>query len=424
VGDEVLIAGGGIAGLSLALTLHQIGVKARVFEAVAEMRPLGVGVNLQPNAVRELFDLGIGAEALGAVGLPAREWALVGLNGNDIHAEPRGTYAGYRWPQYAVHRGAFHMALYRTVLERLGEDAVVTGARATGYAQDAAGVTLHLAHADGTASEAHGTLLVAADGIHSALRAQMHPEAGPVHWGGVLMWRGTVRAKPIRTGASFVGLGTGRTRVVLYPISAPDADGIALINWIAELTVEHAGGWTEDRWFRPAEIGDFIHHFDAFRYPWLDVPELLSRAEAAWMNPMIDRDPLPTWVAGRVALIGDAAHAMYPTGSNGASQAIVDARVIGAQILAHGLSAQALAAYDAALCGPVSALQVRNRQAGPFGLLDLVDERSGGVFEDIDEVVPPEERATFIAGYKRAAGLAMEALNAAPPTIAPGARLA
>jgi 2-polyprenyl-6-methoxyphenol hydroxylase-like FAD-dependent oxidoreductase len=176
--DPVLIAGGGIAGLSLALTLHQIGVPARVFEAVEEMKPLGVGINLQPNAVRELFDLGIGAEVLDRVGLPAREWALVGLNGNDIHAEPRGLEAGYNWPQYAVHRGAFHMALHEAVVERLGPEAVVLGARATGYAQDADGVTLRLSHADGTMSEARGALLIGADGIHSNLRAQMHPVRG------------------------------------------------------------------------------------------------------------------------------------------------------------------------------------------------------------------------------------------------------
>jgi 2-polyprenyl-6-methoxyphenol hydroxylase-like FAD-dependent oxidoreductase len=423
VADGVLIAGGGIAGLSLALTLHQIGVPARVFEAASEIRPLGVGINLQPNAVRELFDLGLGAEVLDRVGLPAREWALVGLNGNDIHAEPRGIEAGYRWPQYAVHRGAFHMALYEAVLERLGEGAVVTGARARGYTQDADGVTLHLSRAGGTHSEARGALLIGADGIHSAIRAQMHPDQGPIHWGGALMWRGTVRARPLRTGSSFVGLGTGRQRMVIYPISHPDAEGRALINWIAEVTVDSTGGWSGERWFEPAEIGDFVHHFEAFRYPWLDVPDLLAASGAAWMNPMIDRDPVPTWVEGRVALMGDAAHAMYPTGSNGASQAIVDARVIGAKMLEHGIRPEALAGFDADLCGPVSELVLRHRNAGPFGLLDIVDERCGGVFDDIDEVIPPDERAAFIAGYKAAAGFAIDRLNAAPPTIAPGARL-
>ena len=421
--DEVFIAGGGIAGLSLALTLHQIGVPARVLEAASEMKPLGVGINLQPNAVRELFDLGINADVLDRVGLPAREWALVGLNGNDIHAEPRGLDAGYHWPQYAVHRGAFHMALYEAVLDRLGPATVVTGARATKYAQDEDGVTLHLAHADGASSVMRGALLIGADGIHSTIRGQMHPEQGPIHWGGALMWRGTVRAEPLRTGSSFVGLGTGKQRMVIYPISRPDADGKALINWIAEVTVDSTGGWTGDRWFEAAEIGDFVHHFDAFRYPWLDVPAFLAASEAAWMNPMIDRDPIPTWVDGRVALMGDAAHAMYPTGSNGASQAIIDARTIGAMMLQHGVGAAALSAYDAALCGPVSDLVLRNRNAGPFGLLDIVDDRSGGVFDDIDDVIPAEERAAFIADYKAAAGYAIDRLNAAPQTIPDGATI-
>jgi 5-methylphenazine-1-carboxylate 1-monooxygenase len=111
-------------------------VPARIHEAASEIRPLGVGINLQPNAVRELFDLGLGAEVLDRVGLPAKEWALVGLNGNDIHAEPRGLDAGYRWPQYAVHRGAFTWRFSpQAVRDRLGEGAVVTGARAQGYTQ-------------------------------------------------------------------------------------------------------------------------------------------------------------------------------------------------------------------------------------------------------------------------------------------------
>jgi 2-polyprenyl-6-methoxyphenol hydroxylase-like FAD-dependent oxidoreductase len=422
--QPVLIAGGGIGGLSLALTLHQIGVEAHVIEAAREMKPLGVGVNLQPNAVRELYDMGLGAEVLGAVGLPAREWALVGLNGREVYAEPRGTLAGYRWPQYAVHRGAFHMALYEAARDRLGADAITLGARVTGYAQDAEGVTAEVSHAGGSRSELRGALLVGADGIHSGVRAQMHPDDPGVQWGGAIMWRGTVRAKPLRTGASFVGLGTHRHRMVIYPISEPDAEGRALINWIAEVTVDPSHGWQQDGWFRPVEIAEFAHHFEGFRYDWLDVPEMLAQADCAYENPMIDREPLPTWVEGRVALMGDAAHAMYPTGSNGASQAIVDARTIGAMMLDHGVTPAALAAYDEKLCAPVSAVQTRNRGAGPFGLLNLLDERCGGVFEDIDAVIPPEERAAFMAGYKTAAGFAMEALNAAPPTIQPGARVA
>jgi 2-polyprenyl-6-methoxyphenol hydroxylase-like FAD-dependent oxidoreductase len=421
----VIIAGGGIGGLVTALTLHQIGVPCVVIEAVREMKPLGVGINLQPNAVRELEDLGIPAAALDRVGVPAREWALVGLNGNDIYSEPRGVLAGYRWPQYAVHRGALHVMLYNEAVERLGRDAVRLGRRVTGYAVTATGVTATVEVAGGGTETIDGTLVIGADGIHSAVRAQMHPTQPPIHWGGAVMWRGTTWARPIRSGASFVGLGTHRHRVVFYPISHPDpATGLAMINWIAEVTMDNAEGWSQRGWFREVPVSDFIHHFDGWTWDWLDVPALLRAADGAYENPMIDRDPVPTWVDGPVALLGDAAHAMYPTGSNGASQAIVDARVLGAAMVAHGVTPAALAAYNEKLCGPISQLILRNRGAGPFGLLNLVDERCGGTFDNIDDVIPPAERTAFMAGYKAAAGFAVEQLNAAPPTIAPGAKAA
>ncbi|MDF2373981.1 MAG: flavin-dependent oxidoreductase [Rhizobiaceae bacterium] len=417
----VLIAGGGIGGLALALTLHQIGVRPIVFESVRQMRPLGVGINIQPNAVRELLDLGIGRDELDQVGLPALEWALVGMNGQDIYSETRGLEAGYKWPQYAMHRGQFHMLLYRKLIERAGSDAVRLGARVTGYEKNDDGtVTAIVESQDGQTHHVTGTLLVGADGIHSAVRAQMHADQPPIHWGGALMWRGTTRARPIRTGSSFIGLGTHRQRMVIYPISHPDPDGLALINWIAEVTVDDPGA-RDSGWFKPVEIDAFIHHFEDWKYDWLDVPALLRGADIAYENPMIDRDPVSTWRDGPVALLGDAAHAMYPTGSNGASQAIMDARVLGAKFVNQGVNADALAAYDDALCGPISELILRNRGAGPFGLLNMVDERCGGTFENIDDVIAPEERTAFMAGYKAAAGFAIEKLNNAPATIGPGA---
>ncbi|MGJ4941323.1 flavin-dependent oxidoreductase [Bradyrhizobium sp. HKCCYLS1011] len=421
----VIIAGGGIGGLATALTLQQIGVPCVVYEGVREMRPLGVGINLQPNAVRELYELGISADDLDRVGLPAKEWALVGLNGNDIYSEPRGLSAGYSWPQYAVHRGHFHLLLYRTLIERAGRDSVRLGSRVHAYVKNADGtVTALIEHADGSTSKARGRLLIGADGIHSAVRAEMHPTQPPIHWGGAVMWRGVTRAKPIRTGASFVGLGTHRHRVVIYPISHPDPKtGLALINWIAEVTMDNTEGWKQTGWFRQVPVSDFAHHFEGWTYDWLDVPALIAGAESAYENPMIDRDPIPTWVDGPVALLGDAAHAMYPTGSNGASQAIVDARVLGAAMLDHGVTPAALAAYDEKLCGPISQVILRNRGAGPFGLLNMVDERCGGTFTNIDDVIPPAERDAFMAGYKKAAGFAIEQLNTAPRTIAEGARV-
>jgi 5-methylphenazine-1-carboxylate 1-monooxygenase len=257
------------------------------------------------------------------------------------------------------------------------------------------------------------------------VRAQMHPAQPPIQWGGAIMWRGTTPGAPIRSGASFVGLGTHRQRVVFYPISPPDpATGLATINWIAEITVDNSRGLRDGDWNEQVAIDSFIHHFEGWRYDWLDVPAMLRGADEVFEYPMIDRDPVSTWVEGRVALLGDAAHVMYPTGSNGASQAIVDARVLGATMIEHGVTSAALRAYDRKLCAEISGVILRNRGAGPFGLLNLLEERCGGVFDDIDNVIPAKEREEFMSRYRSAAGFAREKLNAAPPIIAPGARVA
>ena len=424
--QPVLIAGGGIGGLALGLTLHQIGVPFTIFETVPDLRPLGVGISVQPNAVRELMDLGLTEADLDQVGVQTQEWALVGLNGHDVYAEPRGRYAGYDWPQYSAHRGKLQMLLYQVLLDRAGPGVIRLGQRVTGYEQAGDGtVTAIVTDAAGTETRETGALLIGADGLHSRVRAQMHPDQPPIQWGGAVMWRGTSRARPVRSGSSFVGLGTHRHRLVFYPISPADPEtGLAEINWIAEVTMDNAEGWTSGDWNKKAELHEFLHHFEDWRHDWLDVPALLSGAEAVYEYPMIDRDPVPTWQDGRVALLGDAAHVMYPTGSNGASQAIVDGRVLGAALVDHGLGPQALAAYDAKLCKPISELVLRNRGAGPFGLLNMLDDRCGGTFEHIDDVLPAEERAAFMAGYKAAAGLAIETLNAAPPILPAGARVA
>ena len=422
----VLIAGGGIGGLSVALTLHGIGVPCLVLEAVPALKPLGVGINLQPNAVRELYEMGFAAADLDAIGVQTQEWALVGLNGKDVYSEPRGLKAGYRWPQYSVHRGGLQMLLYRATVARLGADAVRTGLRVTGYRNHAGGITAVAEAADGKRHEIEGSLLIGADGLHSAVRAQMHPRQPPIQWGGAIMWRGVTRGVPIRTGASFVGLGTHRQRVVFYPISRPDpASGLADINWIAEITVDNAGGWQNGDWNKRVRHEVFIHHFERWTHDWIDIPAMLRGTDDVWEYPMIDRDPVPTWVDrgadGRVALLGDAAHVMYPTGSNGGSQAIIDARVLGAAMLARGVTRAALEDYDAKLCKDVSALVLRNRGAGPFGLLNLLDERCGGMFDQIDDVIPRAERDEFMRAYRTAAGFAMEQLNRSPPILARGA---
>ena len=424
--ETVLIAGGGIGGLATALTLHQIGVPCQVYESVPELKALGVGINIQPNAVRELFDLGLDAAKLDRIGVQAKEWALVGLNGKDVYAEPRGLEAGYQWPQYSVHRGKLQMLLLQAVYDRLGPGAVQLGCTVTGYRnhQGNGGVTALIRDQDGQSSEVDGAMLIGADGLHSAVRAQMHPEQPPIQWGGQIMWRGTTQDVPIRTKASFVGLGTHSHRLVFYPISAPDQEtGLATINWIAEIMVDNSEGWISGDWNRQVAVEDFIHHFTDWNYNWLDVPGMLRGADTVYEYPMIDRDPVSTWVDGAVALLGDAAHVMYPVGSNGASQAIVDARVLGSALVRHGVNRQALTAYDEQLCDDISAVVLRNRKQGPFGILGILDDRCDGVFDDIDDVIPREELDEFMSAYKRSAGFAMESLNSSPPTIAAGARV-
>jgi 2-polyprenyl-6-methoxyphenol hydroxylase-like FAD-dependent oxidoreductase len=318
------------------------------------------------------------------------------------------------------------MLLYRTAVERLGVDAVRSGMESPGYRnhETGCGVTALIRTRDGECQELDDALLIGADGLHSAVRAQMHPDQPPIQWGGAIMWRGTTPGVPIRTGASFVGVGTHRHRVVFYPISEADTvTGLATINWIAEITVDNSGGWGDGDWNKKVAVDDFIHHFQDWNYDWLDVPAMLRGADEVFEYPMIDRDPVPTWVDGHVALLGDAAHVMYPTGSNGASQAVMDARVLGAALLEHAVTPRALQAYDAQLCGDISAVVLRNRGAGPFGLLNLLDERCGGVFDDIDAVIPPAERDEFMSRYRVAAGLAKEKLNGSPSIIPPGARV-
>ncbi len=417
---SILIAGGGIAGLSLGLTLHQIGVPFHIYESAAELRPMGVGINLQPNAVRELLDLGLGEE-LEAIGVQTRQLGFYSKLGNTIWEEPRGRGAGYAWPQYSVHRGALQMMLYRTLLERAGPGCITTGTRAVGFETTAEGAALLLA--GGTRAE--GTLVVAADGIHSALRAQMVPDEGAPIWNGRILWRATTRAPEFKGGAAMAMIGHDQLRLVAYPISAPDADGLVTMNWIAEKSFDPAAPWRREDWNRPADITEFLPDFEDWRFDWIDVPALIRGADVVYEYPMVDRDPLAHWTIGRVTLMGDAAHPTYPIGSNGASQAIVDARIIGAQLLAHGLTPTALQAYEDAVRPLATAVGRANRAGGgPDAVLQRVEDLCGGAFDHIDEVIPTAELAAHAARYKSIAGFSIEELNARPPTIAAGARLA
>jgi 2-polyprenyl-6-methoxyphenol hydroxylase-like FAD-dependent oxidoreductase len=415
---DILIAGGGIAGLTLALSLHQIGVRARIFEQAPSIRPLGVGINVQPHAVRELFELGFQAE-LEAIGVRTREVAYYSKKGRLIWSEPRGMFAGYNWPQFSVHRGRLQMMLHDAVIARLGPDAVVSGMTVSGFREiGAGGVDVFLRAADGTERQERADILVAADGIHSAVRRQLFPNEGPPRWGGAVLWRGTTLAKPFLSGATMAMAGHEWQKFVTYPISEPDpATGEALINWIGELKYEPGAGWNREDWNRKGDFGDFLPAFEDWRFDWLDCPALMLAGGECYEYPMVDRDPLDRWTHGRVTLMGDAAHPMYPIGSNGASQAIMDARVLTRAILDHGIGPDALEAYEADRRPPTTRIVEANRGNGPDQVMQVVEERCGGEFGDIGEVLSHSELKETASGYKKIAGFDVETLNGRGPIV-------
>ena len=413
----VLIAGGGIAGLTMGLTLHQMGIPFRVYESVQEPKPLGVGINIQPNAVRELFELGLEA-MLERSGVRTQEYGFFTKTGLEIWTEPRGLSGGYHWPQYSLHRGKLQMELLAALIERAGPESVVTGHRATGYEQQDGKVALHLINQKGEVT-VEGDMLLAADGINSSIRKQMYPQEGEPVWNGAVLWRAISRGKPFRTGASMILAGHDSIRFVAYPITEPDkTTGEADINWIAEMRHDPTESWKVANYNVAADINTFLPTFEGWDFGWLDCPSLIKSADAVFEYPMIDRDPLPQWTDGNVTLIGDAAHPAYPVGSNGASQAIVDARLVGSMFLNHGINSKALEAFEAIVRPQMSKVVMANRSGGgPDGVMQMVEDRCGGSFVNIEEVISHEELANHAASYKKMAGFAITELNERHPLI-------
>ena len=409
----VLIAGGGIAGLTLALSLHQIGVACRVYEATETIQPLGVGINTLPHAVRELTELGL-QDALAATAIPTAELAYFSKRGQPIWSEPRGLAAGYHWPQFSLHRGTLQMILLDAVKQRLGADAVLTGHRLAGWDETSTGVRAQFAN--GAAAE--GSLLIAADGIHSAVRARLYPNEGPPIWNGCILWRGVTHGKPYLTGRSMIMAGHEFQKFVAYPISRAATDkGDATINWIAERKFRPDQQWRREDWNRAGRLEEFLPQFADWRFDWLDVPAVIQAAEQCYEYPMVDRDPLERWTFGRITLLGDAAHAMYPIGSNGASQAILDARVLTREIQTHGVTEKALLAYEAERRPATARIVLANRGNGPEQVMQLVEQRAPNGYARIEDVLTPEELAGTADGYKRIAGFDKDALNARPPIV-------
>lgn len=401
----VLVIGGGIGGLTLALSLHQAGIACRVFEAAPDIKALGVGVNLLPHGMRELTELGL-QERLAAVAVETQELCFYNRYGQFIFKEPRGRYAGYGWPQLSIHRADLHEVLLRETRNRLGFDAVELNRKCISIEQDSTSATVRFE--DG--STAGGSCAVGCDGIHSVVRRHLFPDEGPPAFQGINMWRGVTRMKPFLTGASMAVVGwLAVGKMVIYPIrKALDAQGRQLVNWVAEIQSPRS---VRQDWNLGGRIEHFYPTFENWRFDWLDCAAMIRDAEQILEYPMVDRDPLPYWTRGRITLLGDAAHPMYPRGSNGAGQAILDARTLTGCLRRNPDVPAALIDYQRIRLKAVNELVLMNRSNPPDAILREVWQRSGDKpFARIEDVMSAAEMTALSEAYKRVAGFERDSL--------------
>jgi 2-polyprenyl-6-methoxyphenol hydroxylase-like FAD-dependent oxidoreductase len=422
VSDDILIIGAGMGGLAAALSLHEAGFSVRLFESVPELRPLGVGINLLPHAVRELEELGL-RTAVETAGVSCAELAYFTKRGERIWGEPRGLSAGYRWPQISIHRGVLQQVLFAAARERLGDSRIYLGHHLAHFETRAEhGVTAFFEDRTrgGVLSPFEGRLLVAADGIHSAVRKNFYPDEGPPRWNGAIMWRGVVEAPKLLDGRTMVMAGHTRQKFVCYPIDGRGSSGHQLINFVAELRYDATELTEREDWNKPGRLEDFLPAFESWKFGWLDVPGLIRSAERTWMYPMVDRDPLPRWSHGPVTLLGDAAHPMYPIGSNGASQAILDARVLTGCLKYHrGHLESGLLRYEQIRREPTAAIVLANRGQGPELAMQIVEDRAPRGFAKLSDVISDDELQAIADKYKRIAGFSIAELNSRPSLVEP-----
>jgi 5-methylphenazine-1-carboxylate 1-monooxygenase len=403
----LLIAGGGVGGLTLALMLHQKGIGCQVMEAAAEVRPLGVGINALPHSIRELAALDL-LDRLDMIGI--RTWQLTYANhlGQSIWSEPRGVHAGHDVPQFSIHRGRLHAMLWQAATERLGPAAIRADRRLVGYTQTEDGILATFQDSAGVQETLTGDALIGADGIHSALRATLHPNDPGIRWNGIQMWRGAVDWPAFDGGDSMVIAGDAVAKLVLYPIGPGHTPETRLTNWVIYARVADPGTPPPGRenWSRLGDYDAFRHLAKRLHLPFIDVTRLIRSTPEVFEYPMCDRDPLPWWTQGRVTLLGDAAHPMYPVGSNGASQAILDARCL-TDLLAAQTVPAALAAYQADRLPATSAIAASNRVGGPERVIDVVANRAPEGFSRIEDVASEAERAAIVRGYAQLAGFSV-----------------
>jgi 2-polyprenyl-6-methoxyphenol hydroxylase-like FAD-dependent oxidoreductase len=403
---NIAIVGGGIAGLSFALGLHKRGIDCDVFESVTDIKEIGVGITLLPHGMRELAALGV-QDALESAGIENLESVFYTQHGQYVYREARGRHAGYDLPEIGIHRGKLHRILFDAAVSRLGANKVHTGMRCTGFSQNADGVQIDFSNAHtGQPVSVKAQIAVACDGVNSVMRKQMHPQDA-LCFAGINTWRGVTVHPPILTGKSYLRIGTVEVgKMVIYPIiDNVDGKGNQLINWVAELQKPNAA---MNDWNRPGDPAVCAEIFKDWKFDFLNVPELILKAEKVFEYPMVDKDALPFWTQGRVTLMGDAAHPMYPRGSNGSAQALIDARTLAEQLSQHNNPQDALKAYEALRLAPTAKVVETNRNVPPDFIIMKAQELSGGKpFRHIDDLISQDELRQISDNYKTVAGFAL-----------------
>ena len=409
---KITIVGGGIGGLSCALSLHAAGFDdVDVYETVSTVKEIGVGVNLLPHAVRELDELGL-LDELYQTAIPTEELSYLTQRGQLVWKEPRGIAAGYRWPQFSIHRGHLLGIIHRAALARLDDERIHVGHHFQGFGQASNKRMWAEFKTERGTEKVKSDLIIACDGVHSTARASLYPQEGPPLWNGTTMWRGVTLAEPFWSGKSMFIAGRFVHRVVVYPISRSYYDqGKSLINWVAEKRLDEDQPMPKQDWQHQVDVDEVMANFEEFDFPFLSMPALIRNAEAIFKYPMVDRDPLDTWVHGRLTLLGDAAHPMYPVGSNGASQAIIDARTLVHALATEASIDAALEKYDSIRRPATAAVVLANRQVGPEKCIELAEERAPNGFEKIDDVISQTELEEIALNYKQTAGFDPQVLN-------------
>lgn len=409
---KIIIAGAGIGGLTTALCLHEAGHEVAIYESVQSIKPLGVGINLLPHSVRILTKLGLD-ESIAATAVQTSDLVYANKYGQIFWDEPRGRFAGYKWPQYSVHRGELQMLLLKAVEERIGKTVIKTQHHLQSYQETPDSVLARFIDRETgyLQAEAEGDLLIGADGINSALRQILYPAEGAVKYSGNVLYRGTILMKPFLNGASMVMIGHMGQKMVVYPIQhALSKDGLQLVNWVGNLREGPDYQLKVRDWNRQADKERLLRLYQNWTFDWLDVPAMIAGAEGIYEFPMSDRDPLPRWSFGRVTLLGDAAHPMYPIGSNGASQAILDAEALTLALQEEPDWQKALTRYDEERVPAAAKVVLQNRQKGPDFIMDLMEERFPQGFSPAE--IPHDELAEIMEHYKQVAGFDIKTLNA------------